>query len=253
MNRRRLKLWAYRIAPRLAARLQRGLRRGTPPGTALDAAAQAAALAAACGDAVDLPRAVDLAFRHPAVAPNQNRAEILELLRRLERQAPGVLCEIGSAAGGTLFLLSRVARPDARLLSIDLSGGLERERRLAPLLRRGQRLSCIEGDSHDPEVVAQFRRWLGAERLDFLLIDGDHSAAGVEADFETYAPAVRPGGLVALHDIVPDYRARYGVDTGADAGGVPAFWCQLKRRHAPAAELVEHPLQDGRGIGLIEV
>jgi predicted O-methyltransferase YrrM len=187
------------------------------------------------------------------VAPNQNRTEILDLLRRLEREPPGVLCELGSAGGGTLFLLSRVARPDARLLSIDLKNGPERARRFELLVRSGQRLTCLEGDSHDPRIVARFHDWLGTDRLDFLLIDGDHSAAGVAADFETYAPAVRPGGLVALHDIVPDYRARYGVDTGADAGEVPAFWRRLKQRLPRVVELVEHPMQDGRGIGLIEV
>ncbi len=43
-----------------------------------------------------------------------------------------------------------------------------------------------------------------------------------------YSPLVRPGGLIAFHDIVPDHYARFGKPTSADAGGVPKFWTELK-------------------------
>jgi predicted O-methyltransferase YrrM len=39
--------------------------------------------------------------------------------------------------------------------------------------------------------------------LDILLIDGDHSKAGVMADLE-YARLIRPGGMVLFHDIAPE-------------------------------------------------
>jgi predicted O-methyltransferase YrrM len=263
MNLRRFKYFAYRIAPRTAgwlhARWRRRMRHGPtagpapPQAPALDPRLQAAALSAACADDAAPARVVDLAFRFPAIAPNQNRSEILALLERLAQRPPALLCEIGSAEGGTLFLFARVARPDARLLSIDLGNARERSERFGLLVRPGQRLTCLEGDSHGERVIGQFREWLGADRLDFLFIDGDHTVEGVGRDFAIYGPAVRPGGLVAFHDIVPDFRTRYGVDTGADAGGVPAFWHDFKPRYPGAVELVEHRLQDGRGIGLVEV
>ncbi len=39
--------------------------------------------------------------------------------------------------------------------------------------------------------------------LDLLLIDGDHSRAGVLADFQ-YARQLRPGGMVLFHDVRPE-------------------------------------------------
>lgn len=36
---------------------------------------------------------------------------------------------------------------------------------------------------------------------DFVFIDGDHSIKGVLNDLDNYAPKVRPGGIIAGHDI----------------------------------------------------
>jgi Methyltransferase domain len=36
--------------------------------------------------------------------------------------------------------------------------------------------------------------------IDLLVIDGDHSEAGVQSDWDTWSQFIRPGGLVAFHD-----------------------------------------------------
>lgn len=38
------------------------------------------------------------------------------------------------------------------------------------------------------------------DELDFVFVDGDHSYEGVKKDFETYAPKLKRGGIIALHD-----------------------------------------------------
>jgi predicted O-methyltransferase YrrM len=259
-----LKLYGFRVAPRLAAVVHRRLRRPGRAGGAHAGApawaredlrlAEARRLVERARSERDLARIVDLAFASPAAPPNQNRSEILALVRLVGARRPRTLCEIGSAEGGTLFLLSRAAHPEARLLSIDVANTPQRIARFQALVPPPRHLTCIHGDSHAAETVERFRAWLGAERLDVLLIDGDHTADGVARDHATYGPAVAPGGLVAFHDIVPDFRTRYGVDTGTDAGGVPQVWARLRAGHAGAVrEIVEHRLQDGRGIGVIEV
>jgi predicted O-methyltransferase YrrM len=53
----------------------------------------------------------------------QKEKEILALLERLKPLAPRRILEIGTAAGGTLLLLSRVAAADALLVSIDMPEG----------------------------------------------------------------------------------------------------------------------------------
>jgi hypothetical protein len=53
-----------------------------------------------------------------------------------------------------------------------------------------------------------------------------------------------------LHDIVPDYRARFGLDEGPWGGDVPRFWRELKDVY-PSQEFVNDPEQNGYGIGAV--
>src|SRR4029077_4160932 len=55
------------------------------------------------------------------LAPNQIRSELRDFLQLVQELQPGAVIEIGTALGGTLFLLTRVAAPDAILVSVDLS------------------------------------------------------------------------------------------------------------------------------------
>ena len=257
---RKLKYYGYRVAPGPAAVLHGWLRRfmrhparakrgrSDVLSSTSDLVLRASGLPGVQGD---LPQLVDLALSHPAITTNQNRAEILGLLELLRRRPPRVLCEIGSAGGGTLFLFSRIADPRARLLSIDLLNSAERRERFSRLVLPDQRLECLEGDSHATATLERFSAWLGSDRLDFLFVDGDHTRDGVERDFEMYGRFVAPDGIVAFHDIVADFGSRYGRSTGAWAGGVPEYWSALKEKRRPLAELIEHPLQDGRGIGVV--
>lgn len=61
----------------------------------------------------------------------------------------------------------------------------------------------ILGDSKDPEVIAAAQRALG--HIDILFIDGDHSRAGVLADYMNYRGMVTPGGFIAMHDTHHDH------------------------------------------------
>jgi predicted O-methyltransferase YrrM len=203
----------------------------------------------------DIEESLDLAFGFSVgqvtIAPAQIRAEIEALLGRLAADPPRNVLEIGTARGGTLFLLSRVASADARLASIDLPGGEfggGYERMRAPLLRtfcrERQTLKLIRADSHDDRTHEEVRRWLAGRLLDFLLIDGDHSFEGIRSDLVTYGPLVRAGGLIAIHDIVsgpPDW-----------VGGVPCFWPIVKHVYE-TKELVDDFEQRGSGIGLVIV
>jgi cephalosporin hydroxylase len=259
---RRLKYYAYRVAPRTAAALQRQLRRWTVRGrvgpdaaagspVSVKVVAQAAALRERSKGVVDPEQLVDLAFQYPSIAPNQNRPEILSLLRILRGRRLETISEIGSADGGTLFLLSRIAHPEARILSIDLDHNPGRQESFQLLVQPEQRLTCIEGNSHRPDVLKQFRAWIADRKLDFLFIDGDHSYDGVALDHSMYGPHVGRDGVIAFHDIAPDYKTRYGIDTGTDAGGVPSYWSDVRPQNQRCLEFVDHPLQDGRGIGVI--
>jgi len=187
----------------------------------------------------------------PVVA-SQQLDEILPALERIERLHPQRVCEIGTAAGGTLYLLTRVSAPDALVVSIDLVISPHTRALRERLARPGQRVVSLAGDSHSEETAVQLERLLDGQPLDALFIDGDHSYEGVRSDFERYGRLVRSGGIIALHDVNEDFRTRHGIVTPSISGDVPRFWRELKKRHR-TEELIADPEQDGFGIGLVYV
>lgn len=196
--------------------------------------------------------AVDLAFRfrHLGIrfTPSQVREEITAFLNLLARRPPATVLEIGTEKGGTFFLLSRVATPDALLLSLDLPVSAPgvyprwRERLYRGFARERQRIELIREDSHDPRTLEKVNQLLGGRNLDLLFIDGDHSYSGVKKDFEMYSPLVAPDGLIAFHDIAPGHEA--------SVGGVPRFWSEIKQTRN-AVEFVKNWEQGGWGIGVL--
>jgi predicted O-methyltransferase YrrM len=191
-------------------------------------------------------------FGDVTIAPLQVRSEILDFLHLLEEKPPEAVLEIGTARGGTLFLFSRVARPDAVLVTIDFPGGegsfggnpahARRGRLYRSMRRERQRVEFIAADSHLPATRERVVELLDGRALDLLFIDGDHTYEGICADYELYAPLVRRDGLIAFHDIVPGPSER--------VGGAPTFWCEV--RDSTALEFVEDWKQGGYGIGVLK-
>jgi len=133
---------------------------------------------------------------------------------------------------------------------------LRRARLYEAFAKPPQQVRIVRGDSHRTETLARVKEALKGRPVDLLFIDADHSYEGVARDFGMYTPLVRRGGLVGLHDIIPDYRHRYGTPTGAESGEVYRFWQEVKERHAAnheILEIVENPDQDGFGIGALRM
>jgi predicted O-methyltransferase YrrM len=186
------------------------------------------------------------------IRPRQNPQEIEALYRRVLKLGPRCVTEIGTARGGTLYLWAQASSPDAVLVSLDLPGGAFggayppcRAPLYQAFARPGQSLHLIRDDSHRPETRERVRQCLGNKPLDFLFIDGDHTYSGVKADFEMYSSLVRPGGLIAFHDILdrPDVP---GLE-------VHQFWSEIKTRFE-TSELIGSPSSGKRiGIGIVHV
>jgi cephalosporin hydroxylase len=181
----------------------------------------------------------------------QKRFELLRFLERVSELQPAAICEIGAATGGTLCAVSHTAIDTATIVSVDYDFTPARMHAVPRLARRGQKVTCIAGDSHTPAVHSRVVSALGSARLDLLFIDGDHSYDGVRSDFEMYRGLVRRGGMIAFHDIVPDFNTRFGTPTAAESGGVPVFWRELTQAYTATEEIIESLEQDGYGIGLI--
>lgn len=179
----------------------------------------------------------------------QVRSEMTEFCRIVERVKPKHILEIGTASGGSLFLIARHAANDAKLISLDLPGGLfgggypeYKSEFYKSFAWSDQDLQLIRGDSHDPQIFEQVKAMLNGKSIDLLFIDGDHSYDGVKHDFEQYSQLVSPSGIIAFHDIV-----KHGEGSGCD---VDEYYNELKLRF-PSLDIVENYEQQWAGIGLI--
>jgi predicted O-methyltransferase YrrM len=190
-------------------------------------------------------------WRQASIRLQQIESEFLAFLARVRELRPVNVIEIGAGKGGTLFFLARAARDDAHLISVDLPGGefgggypVQYEVLLKSFARGQQTISLVRGNSHDQAIVGMVRALLDGATADLLLIDGDHFYEGVRADFASYGALVRPGGLIAFHDIVPGPEHH--------VGGVPQFWSELKSEGRYFEEIVENWDQGGYGIGIVQ-
>jgi predicted O-methyltransferase YrrM len=208
------------------------------------------ALSRAADDRERVRLARNLAFRGFSLRPYQVEDEIVQLLAELRARGVERAVEIGTARGGTLSLLLQALQPSAHVVSVDLhfgpfGGGYPHWK--IPLFHAlavgGPRLTLLRGSSQTPAMRSRVEQVLGA-KADFILIDGDHSYEGAARDFELYRDLVRPGGIIAFHDIVSGSEGR--------VGGVPRLWQELKQRYAHR-ELVKDWQQGGFGIGLLFV
>lgn len=197
----------------------------------------------------DVPEMVDRALGFQTrglvqVSCTQLRDEIVALAERVAELKPRRVLEIGTFKGGTALIWAQLA--SEKVITCDLM----------PMGRRGPLIRAfpppnsdcqvvlMTGDSHSPAFRERVEAELAGECVDLLFIDGDHSTEGVRRDYEMYRDLVRPGGLIAFHDIVEDQPL---------AGNrVYDFWREV-RDQPGAFELVGAPDQCGYGIGVLVV
>ncbi len=185
------------------------------------------------------------------IRPAQVKSEITKLIESVKSLDPKTIIEIGTFNGGTLFLFSRVANKNAEIISLDLpygqfGGGYPKWK--IPLYQKfsrpGQILTFFRENSHDEKVFQQIKNHLNGKCVDFLFIDGDHTYEGVKRDFNMYSKLVRPGGIIALHDI-----AVHPVESGCT---VNLFWDELKH-NKKYEELIDDKNQGWGGIGILYI
>jgi len=185
-----------------------------------------------------------------AIAPMQIKEEFEKLLEVFKNKQPKIILEIGTANGGSLFCLCKLAPNDALIISIDLPEGKfgggypEFKTPVYKLFKKDdQKLMLLREDSHLPETFKKIKDILNEQQIDFLFIDGDHEYGGVKNDFEMYLPLVKKGGVIAFHDITP-------LGLKELTGGVPIFWKEIKNNYQ-FEEFIKDQKQVGFGIGCL--
>jgi predicted O-methyltransferase YrrM len=173
------------------------------------------------------------AYRAKRLGATQKLRELAKFGRFLRGREMGTVVELGSERGGTLWMWSALAASDALIISVDLD-------RPSVLPARGSQIvEFVQGNSHDRSTRARVEQVLQGKPIDLLFIDADHGYESVRADYELFAPLVRPGGVIGFHDILTPHPSEVG-----------RYWNELKRenRHR-AREFVDHRDVRSRGRG----
>lgn len=164
------------------------------------------------------------------IGMHQHPAEIHEFTSWLSTRKLHNVLEIGTLKGGTAALWHELAKgwvvsidkPNGRFGGAD--HGLNDEAvaaRNETLEGRFPRLRCLALDSHDAATPDIVKSTFGNESVDLLFIDGDHTYEGVKQDYFMYRELVRPGGIIAFHDVLD---SKFHHDAGCF---VDRFWKEL--------------------------
>lgn len=173
----------------------------------------------------------------------QNEREFAKLVEHFRQLSPhSRVLEVGSLIGDTLKTWMALMDTPGTIVSVDVIVGPNDPRHRQqkdghqiywPRMARnlGLEFYAFNDDSTNPITVNNVKSILHI--VDFLFIDGGHDYATVKADWENYSPLVRPGGIVAFHDIgMPDVRR---------------LWDAAKKGFQ-SAEIVEKAGQWGIGV-----
>jgi cephalosporin hydroxylase len=177
--------------------------------------------------------------------PSAQRAgELRAFLALLVAAGVRSYLEIGARHGDTFAAVANALPASSLLVAVDLPGAEWGRVGSAPMLedarlaaeRKGHRAHVILGDSTAQETIDLVRACSGSYGA--VLIDGDHSEAGVRADWENYGVLAR---LVAFHDVAPS--------PNNSKVEVPKLWRELAPLY-PSVELRD-PAAPGMGIGIL--
>ncbi|HMO85090.1 MAG TPA: class I SAM-dependent methyltransferase [Lacipirellulaceae bacterium] len=114
------------------------------------------------------------------------------------------LVEIGVFNGVTTLLLRQAMHPDGVLWAIDPFPPGRLGFNIDELISRSQVAKSANGTVELIKTTgAAAATWYADRKLpavDFMFVDGDHSWAGIDADWRGWRPLIGVGGLIALHD-----------------------------------------------------
>lgn len=107
---------------------------------------------------------------------------------------PKVVLEIGMHQGYSMELWRKAFDPRI-LVGVEINSP-------TPVSYVTEEGMLWNADSTHPSIAEKVKELLKGEPVEFLFIDGDHSAQGVLQDYNLYAPLVRKGGVIVFHDVV---------------------------------------------------
>ncbi len=192
--------------------------------------------------------------------PRYVPSELIGLLKEVRHRQPRTIVRIGSITPSELFLLSRAAAPDARLIIVGkppISGirvpDFLRRRFVSQLTRGRQRLYFLADNRCTPKTAGRLRKILGKQRIDFLWLDRPAAQKTLAYCLEQMKPLLNRNALIAISHIRAD-QPKKRIENAT-------FWQQVRKQlrgkaqefKAQSPELVKRYTGSalGGGIGLL--
>jgi predicted O-methyltransferase YrrM len=164
----------------------------------------------------DLAKVIDEAWEATRSVPGyllENEAKFLGLLAACT-PAKGRIVEIGSFKGRSTVMLAKVAAHyglgqvvaiDPHNFNLSEKSDVASEALARPASTMDDFLNSLRvaGVTEQVEFHHALSRDVSSswnEPIRLLWIDGDHTYRGAKDDFDGFAPHVKPGGVIALHD-----------------------------------------------------
>ncbi len=149
--------------------------------------------------------------------PGFMNIEELQTLEKWAKEIPqqGIIVEIGSFMGRTSWTLAQSCHPTVQVYCVDpwplyrISDTMKqvmddyREpynycfETFQHNTNECHNLSPLRGKSHEVP-------WPSDKKIDLVFIDARHQSPHVEQDLATWLPRLKPGGILAGHDYIPE-------------------------------------------------
>jgi len=188
----------------------------------------------------------------PQLVTSQRQYELDELIKIYKAIKPYNVLEIGSQEGGTLYHWLINAEPGATVVAVDMFQNMTKDQQASlktmwlTWAQPETKFYFYDNDSHS-SMAYHYIHSMFPNGLDFLFIDGDHTYEGARQDFANYAPMVRPGGVIAFHDLMTP---KSGLQNHIQVG---KLWQEIQHFGHVTREIWCHPHQDWGGIGVVYV
>ncbi len=177
---------------------------------------------------------------------NQLAEEFEQALELYQEEAPGMVLEIGTAAGGTLYHWLQYAAVGADVISVDIDmSQLTQETADSWVPEQAGQCVLIQGDTRLPWVQAGVMRYAP---FDWLFIDGSHEYEYAYNDWDAFSKMCNPGAHVLFHDIA--LKRNYA---GGATAGVERLWRELQADGYWTREIRADPSLTEYGIGVLRL
>ncbi|MET0394945.1 MAG: class I SAM-dependent methyltransferase [Chitinophagaceae bacterium] len=146
---------------------------------------------------------LNILHRLHLAAPHSQMTE--DEMNCLQRHATGKhkALEIGTYMGVTANIIAGAMAPDGELTCVDpfaapagqTHPGLQMTLRQLKRNKLLPKVKFLQGFSTDAAIKAKI-----PDGLDLMLVDGDHSYAGIQNDWDIVCAKLQNGGILCLHD-----------------------------------------------------